>query len=98
MKRNIILYLLVIGFFGFLIWWVIDSGKNLKPQGEQTVHSEHVLNKSTEKSKPVNFSSEVSVGEQFFNNIKSPLGLLLLQIITILLVSKLFGVIFTKIN
>ncbi|MBI3883373.1 MAG: cation:proton antiporter [Sphingobacteriales bacterium] len=40
-------------------------------------------------------SSTASVADQFIHNIKSPLGLLLLQIITILSVSKLFGLLFS---
>lgn len=98
MKRSLILYPILIGFFFCLIWWVIDSGKNLKPQSVQTITSGQALNKTVEKSKPVIINSNESVCEQFFHNIKSPLGLLLLQIIIILFVSKLFGAIFTKIK
>lgn len=54
--------------------------------------------KSPEKSKPVVINSNQTVSEQFFHNIKSPLSLFLLQIIIILLVSKLFGIIVSKIG
>src|SRR5688572_2695741 len=98
MKRSIILYTIFIGFFACFIWWVIDSGKNLKPQSEQLISSEQVLNNAVEKSRPVIINSDDSIWEQFYQNIKSPLGILLLQIVIILVVSKLFGAIFTKIN
>lgn len=98
MKRNIILYLILIGFFACLTWWVIDSGKNLKPKSMHTITAGQGVHKTVEKSKPVVINSAESVWSQFINNIKSPLGLLLLQILTILFVSKLFGVLFTKIK
>lgn len=55
-------------------------------------------NVQPEKSRPVIINSNQTVSEQFFHNIKSPLSLFLLQIIIILLVSKLFGVIVSKIG
>ncbi|HKR05913.1 MAG TPA: cation:proton antiporter [Bacteroidia bacterium] len=98
MKRSSLLYAVLIGFFAYLIWFVIDSGKNLKPQSTPTITSEQTFNKTVKKSKPVVISSNESVTEQFLHNIKSPLGLLLLQIITILFVSKLFGAVITRIG
>ena len=94
MKRSLILYTFLIGIFGCLIWFVIDSGENLKPKNEQTITS----NKIVEKSKPVLISSNESVWKQFSHNTKNPLGLLLLQLITILFVSKIFGLIIAKIG
>jgi Kef-type K+ transport system membrane component KefB len=95
MKRNLILYLIVISIFTFLIWFVIDYGKNLRPiaEGISTESSS-----DPEKSKPIQISADESVWEQFYKNIESPLGLLLLQIIVILVVSKIFGAAITKIR
>ena len=42
--------------------------------------------------------NEVHFWSQFVNNIKSPLGLILLQIISILLVSRVFGTLFVKLK
>jgi len=97
MKRSLILYALVIGFFTFFIWLVIDAGKNLRPQSIQN-STEQVLNKTSPKTQPVKIISDESVWQQLFHNIKNPLGLLLLQILTILFVSKLFGAAITKIR
>jgi Kef-type K+ transport system membrane component KefB len=96
MKRSLILYPVLIGFFAILIWIVIDSGKNLKPKSFQIISTEQTLNSTEEKPKPVVITSTESVWQQYLHNIKGPLGLLLLQIITILFVSKLFGSIVSK--
>ena len=96
MNRSLILYPVLIGFFAFLIWLVIDSGKNLKPKSVQIITTEQTLSSTTEKPKPFVITSTESVWQQYLHNINGPLGLLLLQIITILFVSKLFGSIVSK--
>ena len=95
MKKNILLYAFIIGLFGCLIGLVLDKGKALTPKSAQIVSSSL---KTTEKSSPTIVSSYQSVPQQFLNNIKSPLSLLLLQIITILIVAKLFGFLIGKIG
>jgi Kef-type K+ transport system membrane component KefB len=98
MKKSLFLYTILIGIFAVLIWFVIDAGKTLTPKSNQLIPTEQTTAKIQEKSKPLNFSAEESVWKQFHNNIKSPLGLLLLQIVTILFVSKLFGAFFSMIR
>src|SRR5579863_3519685 len=96
MKRSLMLYALLMVFFAVLIWIVIDSGENLKPTSIQIITPEHTLGRTAELPKPVVITSTESVWQQYVHNIKSPLGLLLLQIITILFVSKLFGSVVSK--
>ncbi len=96
MKRSIILYSIIISVFTILIWFVLDKGKILTPNSQQAVVA--VASKTTEKPTPATVSSPQSISTQFIDNVKSPLGILLLQIITILLVSKLFGVLIGKIG
>jgi Kef-type K+ transport system membrane component KefB len=50
------------------------------------------------KAKPVLIDSTTNIINQFFNNIKYPLSILLLQIIIILFTSRLFGIIFKKLG
>ncbi|OFY39812.1 MAG: hypothetical protein A2X18_02270 [Bacteroidetes bacterium GWF2_40_14] len=71
------------GIFGCLILFVIDSGEKLRPVNEQIITSE-ISNDNNEN--------------HFFHNLRSPFGLLLLEIIAILAVSKVFGFIITKIG
>jgi len=94
MKKNLLLYTLIIGLFGCLIGLILDKGKSLTPKSAQIVSSSV---KTIEKTPPI-VSSTQSVTQQFLSNIKSPLSLLLLQIITILIVAKLFGFLIGKIG
>ena len=94
MKRSLLLYLVFIGFFACLIWLVIDSGKNLKPIAGLSLTTEQTLHKTVEN----NSTTTENLWQQYLHNIKSPLGLLLLQIITILVVSKLFGTLISKVR
>jgi len=98
MIRNLILYPVIVGVFSLLIWFIIDAGNDLNRNSRNTNSTEQTSELSDEESKPVVISSEESVWQQFYQNVKSPLGLLLFQIIVILFVSKLFGALFAKIN
>jgi Kef-type K+ transport system membrane component KefB len=96
--RSFLLYSVIIGTFACLIWFIIDKGKTLTPDRVKVVEVIVPSPELTEKSKPVVIQSEESIFSQFLHNIKHPLSLLLLQIIVILLISRAFGVIFTKIG
>jgi len=92
-KKNFILYPILIGFFTCLIWVVIEKGKELTPKNKEATHTmQEAIPAQAQTSEVEN------VAEQLFHNIKAPLGLLLLQIITILLVSKSFGALFTRLG
>lgn len=97
-KKNLVLYTFIIGIFAFLIWFVIDKGKALMPKSDKAATSELSVARLPEKQKPVVINSKEGVGEQFLHNMRGPLSLLLLQIITIFFVSKLFGGIITRIG
>lgn len=89
MKRSLLLYTLLVGIFAGLIWYVMQAGKVLKPAAtvawKQAVQQPAVI-------------TDNGIWQQFSQNVKSPLGLLLLQIIVILLVCKLFGALFTRLR
>jgi len=80
--------------FTLLIWFVIDRGKELTPNVSKIT----TVIQNVKPSEKVAFVPEGNFTTQVIHNVKSPLGLLLLQIITILLVSKFFGVIIGKIR
>ncbi|MFA6151188.1 MAG: cation:proton antiporter [Chitinophagaceae bacterium] len=96
MKKNLLIYTLLIGFFAVLIWFVIDAGKTLTPASQN-----QLITNNLSISKP-NVSAiapkDETIWLQYLHNIKSPLGILLLQIIVILSVSKLFGSLIGKIR
>jgi len=97
-KKNVLLYSLIIGVFACLIFFVINKGRDLIPNSQQINTTTSSLNKIVDKSTPVVINSNETVVEQFLHNIKSPLGLLLLQILAIIFVAKLFGSIFSKLG
>jgi Kef-type K+ transport system membrane component KefB len=97
MKRNFLIYVLIICSFTALIWYVIDKGNQL-PVNNIGVNESAIKDASLVDKKTVALVPDLheSVLHQFIANIKSPLSLLLLQIIVILLVSRVFGVVFSK--
>lgn len=83
--KNVLFYLAITGGFTALIFWIVSQGKLL------------------EKGRNIVFqTSGASFWNQFLDsllhNIKHPLAILLLQIITIITVARIFGWIFKKIG
>jgi Kef-type K+ transport system membrane component KefB len=83
--KNAFFYLGIIGSFSILMYWLILLGAKLE-QGKNIILS------VSEKDHWANFI------ESFVHNLEHPLALLLAQIITIIVVAKLFGWICTKIG
>lgn len=84
--RNIIFYVSTIAFFSMLMYWFFVEGKTLEI-GENI-------------TQPKNTGSTMwqSFTESFLENLHHPLALLLAQIVTIILVARLFGWICIKIK
>jgi Kef-type K+ transport system membrane component KefB len=99
MKRNIFLYLLIISGFAFLTWFVIDKGSYLSDKNIHKNQTGLIVDPSTiKKTVAIIPDATESVQQQFISNIQSPLSLLLLQILVILIVSRIFGFLFSKIG
>jgi Kef-type K+ transport system membrane component KefB len=84
--RNIIFYVATILFFSALMYWFFIEGKTLE-LGENIVPV-----KSTGATMWENFT------DSFLSNLHHPLALLLAQIVTIILVAKLFGWVCVKLK
>lgn len=82
--KNGLFYIIVTGGFTALIFWIVSKGKLL--QNNDVVVP--VLNS--------NYFNQFS--DSLVHNLKHPLAILLLQIITIIIVARLFGWIFRKIG
>jgi Kef-type K+ transport system membrane component KefB len=84
--RNIIFYVVVIGLFLYMMYWVVQFGKPLEAG----------------KTGIVNTVSNESLLQQFKNafteSLTHPLATLLLQIITIIFTARTFGFFFNKIG
>lgn len=83
--KNTIFYLFVIGGFTTLMYWTLAQGKLLEV-------GRTIISPSSDDSQWVQFLSSL------FHNLQHPLALLLFQIITIVLVARVFGWIFRKIG
>ena len=103
MSRNLIFYVLMLAIFGSLLWFVFNQGAELDvlqfPQTstEQTFEATSVENPRVEAT----VVQKDVVGEFFRSlsqNLAHPLSLLLLQIVTIVLSSKLLASLVGKIG
>lgn len=83
--KNALFYLGVTGGFTALMFWIVSKGKALE-LGRNVI---------TKTSKDTLFDQFL---ESLVHNLKHPLAILLLQIITIIIVARFFGWIFRKIG
>ncbi|MDH6310216.1 Kef-type K+ transport system membrane component KefB [Dysgonomonas sp. PFB1-18] len=81
--RTILFYILIIGGFSALVYWIITVGKGLE-KGE----------KITTKAISANSFNEFT--DSFVENLHHPAGILLLQVIIIIIAARLFGAVFKK--
>lgn len=84
--RNIIFYVSTIAFFSMLMYWFFVEGKTLE------------IGENIAQSKNTGSTMWESFTESFLENLHHPLALLLAQIVTIILVARLFGWICIKIK
>lgn len=81
--HNTIFYISVIGGFSAIIYWIISAGKGLE-EGKDIIER----------------SGDTTIFQDFINaltqNLHLPAGILLLQVLTIIIVSRLLGFLFKK--
>jgi Kef-type K+ transport system membrane component KefB len=92
MNKRLLLYPLIVGVFGCLIWLIIEKGNTLpvKPLSNTIV--------TTNPATPAVAQQTQSTWEQLVHNLQHPLSLLLLQIIVIVLTARIFGILAGKIK
>ncbi len=83
--KNLFFYIVIIGTFSFLMKWIIENGKYLEL-------GKKIIPPTSKNSQWGEFIASMK------HNIEHPLAILLAQIITILIVAKIFGWIFKKIG
>lgn len=94
--KKIITYLILIGSFVSLTWFVIGKGSLISHPAH---HSSTITGSVFEdKAKPVMIDQHEKIFDQLLNNVKYPLSILLLQIIVILFTSRLFGIFIRKLG
>ena len=83
--KNTLFYIIVTGGFIWLMYWIVGQGKLLEV-------GKKIVSPTSKDSQWIQFLSSL------FHNLQHPLALLLFQIITIVLVARIFGWIFRKIG
>lgn len=91
MKKRLLLYPLIIGVFGCLIWFIIQQGNRLPVKNVPAVAAQTTANATISKPLPSPVHNPVGVWEAFVQNVQHPLALLLLQIIVIVVIARGFG-------
>ncbi len=76
--RTVFFYILIIGGFSFLVYWLITQGKGLEA-------GRHVIENAATGSSFQDFF------DSFVSNIQHPAGILLLQITIIIVFARVFG-------
>lgn len=84
--KNLLFYVLTIGGFSFLVFGIITSGKSLEAA------------KITAVKPQATASTWQQFTETYYHNLTHPLAILLLQIITIIVVARIFGFFCKKIG
>ncbi|MFA6567222.1 MAG: cation:proton antiporter [Victivallales bacterium] len=87
--NKLLFYIITIGGFILLVYWISDKGKILEPEKFSIV---------TFPLGQLVQAEETHVLQNLLNNLKHPLSKLVLQIITILVAARLFGMLFLKIG
>jgi Kef-type K+ transport system membrane component KefB len=87
MKRykNLFFYMIVIGIFSVLIYYIFDAGRALEAGRNITIRE--MVNDQWD-----------DLISSFYSNLKHPLALLLAQIVTIIIIARLFGLLFKSIG
>jgi Kef-type K+ transport system membrane component KefB len=88
MKKSILFYIVVVGAFTAFMWLILQQGQKLDAAAAVTVAKES----GNQLSSWASFSSE------FVKSLHHPLGILILQISTIILVARIFGMLANKIG
>jgi Kef-type K+ transport system membrane component KefB len=84
--KNAIFYLFIIGGFACLMYFIVKKGEPLE------------ITKITSVPHTQDSNSWEQIKETLHHNVTHPLAILLLQIITIIIVARIFGFIFKKIG
>jgi Kef-type K+ transport system membrane component KefB len=95
--RNYLYYLILLAVFGIGIWLILSTGSKLNPPPSSRASSEPVSPTSSATSVE-SATPQTYFGRVFKENLRTPLGILLLQIIVIIVAAKAFGEVFRKIG
>lgn len=98
-KRNIIFYVFIVLVCTLGVWGVLRSGQKLEIEKSKQGIVANNFSKYQSKIFDENPKSSLEMVEnQFFTNLKSPISILFIQIIAIIVVSRIFSYLLNKIG
>ncbi len=99
MRKNLLLYLLILFVCGAGLYFILQHGSRLQPGGTPSEESaqSRPLNVFPRPAPPQDVPSR-SVVSVLIENLQHPLGILLLQLIVIIVAARALGVLFLKLG
>ncbi|CAL1520520.1 cation:proton antiporter [Chitinophaga sp. MM2321] len=94
MKKRLLFYPVIIGIFAALIWVILQQGQLLPVKQKVVVATTAAAGTAT----TITATPGTGSWWQYLDNLQHPLSLLLLQIIMIMLASRLFGILANKVK
>ena len=94
--RNFLFYFITIGIFILLMYIVIDHGKVL--QNNKLIGLISVGNSSSDLHSGVEANAFSRLMDELLHSMKNPFGVLIIQIVSIIAFSRIFGYLFNKIG
>jgi Kef-type K+ transport system membrane component KefB/nucleotide-binding universal stress UspA family protein len=95
-RRNFLFYIVTIGIFILLMYIVIDHGKVL--QHDKLINLNAIGNSSTDLHSGGDTTAFSRLMDELLLGMKHPLGVLIIQIVSIIAFSRIFGYFFNKIG
>ena len=92
MRRNLLFYITVLAVFGTGVFFILEIGTRLQPDRttlEKTVEPSPVISNTPQPERPQ--TSSRGIGGVLRENLRHPLSVLLLQVIVILVTTKIVG-------
>jgi len=96
MRRNLLFYVTLLSIFGVGIYFLLDVGARLKPVApvaDQTIGSSSDSSATRQPPSPAAAHSPVGA---LAENLRHPLSILLLQVVVIMMATRIFGILFFK--
>jgi Kef-type K+ transport system membrane component KefB len=105
-RRNLLSYFLLLLVFGSGICFVLISGSRLEADGSISAKARPEVTLKAGPEMPLKAgadpalatSSHATIGSSFYENIRGPLGTLLLQVVVIMVVARAVGLIFRRVG
>ena len=98
MRRNLLFYVALLAVFGVGIYLILDLGARLQPGEAVSEHRVESAPPGTARQPTQPAAPSHGLAQGFYENLRHPLSVLLLQVIVILAAARLAGALFRAIG